>query len=142
MTEQLDEVLECRAQGWGGDGSIADEAQIARPERVAEPQAEIAVAGLARGFLEERAIGRKPKRNSGLTDSCGIDAGPPANQVDVAMLMQDMVRNTSRGGGEDARDCPLEARPHQSILAHFGGFGKRAEEKGDIIKNEKGPRKI
>src|SRR5437667_2429775 len=55
QAEQADEILERRTQSRGGDGGIADETQIARLETVAEPQAEIRIARIARGFLEQRA---------------------------------------------------------------------------------------
>src|SRR5436305_9301929 len=124
MAEELNQALERRAQGRRRDCGIADETQVARLEAAAEAQAEIVIAGLPRGFLEQRTISGKSKRNSRLSDSCGVDAGPPADHIDVAVMARDMVGNAGGGGGEDAGDCLLEVRPHRRMLACFHRFGK------------------
>ena len=53
IAEEADQVLERRAERRRGDRRIAPHAEVARLELVAEPQAEIVVAGLAGRFLEE-----------------------------------------------------------------------------------------
>src|SRR5262245_43521395 len=63
--EQIDKGLERAAQGLGRDRGIAPHAETARAEAVAEPQAEIVVAGAAGCSLEQGAEGGKPEAQGG-----------------------------------------------------------------------------
>src|SRR5687767_8131683 len=98
--EEADEILERRTQIGGGDGGIADETEIARLETVAEPQAEIGIAGVARRFLKQRAEGRELETQGRLADTGRINTRLAADAVDIAAQPRNMVGNAGCGRSE------------------------------------------
>src|SRR5206468_6467817 len=126
QAEQADEILERHAQSRGGDGGIADETQIARLETVAEPQAEIRIARIARGFLEQRAKSGEFEAEGRLAHGGRIDAGFTADTVDIAAQPRNMVGDAGCGGSEDARMGVVFPRLHMSAFVEADSLAWKA----------------
>ena len=102
VAEQADQALQRGAEGGRRDRRVAPHAEVAGLETVAEPQAEIVVAGQARGFLEQVDKGAEAELQGRRAGKIRQDMGVSEDAVDVAAALLDVAADAGGGRGENA----------------------------------------